>query len=364
MTTWFKVDENGNRWEPTYHNVLDHGFVGLVDFMGSDAAIAEAARVSYGAGTTKTNKDPGLIRYLVRHYHSSPLEMAETKWHIKCPIFVARQIMRHRTFSINEISGRYSVLDDEMYIPAGDKTSPQSDKNNQGRMDVALDDYDYKAVRTALEIMHDEIYQTYLYLSGPDKKMDRGQAEAPRCIEDAKQQVEAAAVKSIMEARSLRLQRDEEDFTEADVEGIIQKWLTNADINYISDQYPGIARELARIVLPLSTYTQFVWKGDLHNLFHFLRLRADSHAQYEVRVYAEAMLEMIRPLLPSAVSAFEDYRMHARSMSRMEMNVIGAAMRGELDLSDAEAVQAFLTGQGVSGREIREFMEHRTYDHP
>ena len=202
--------------------VLDHGFVRVIDYMGDDAAICQAARVSYGKGTKSVQNDAGLIRYLMRHWHSTPFEMCEIKLHVKLPVFVARQWIRHRTANVNEYSARYSILDREFYIPEPDSLAAQSVVNNQGRGQVL-------------------------------------------------QGAEAARVLEILKSDSDRAYDNYEAM--------------------ISDEgQDGLARELARMNLPANIYTQWYWKVDLHNLFHFLRLRADSHAQYEIRVYAEAIV--------------------------------------------------------------------------
>ncbi|MBO6776095.1 MAG: FAD-dependent thymidylate synthase, partial [Marinibacterium sp.] len=231
----------------TAHTVLDHGFIRVIDYMGDDAAICQAARVSYGKGTKSVQNDEGLIRYLMRHWHSTPFEMCEIKLHVKLPIFVARQWIRHRTANVNEYSARYSILDREFYIPAPDDLAAQSLINNQGRGDV---------------------------LEGE----------------------EAARVLEILKSDSTRAY----DHYEAMIS---------------QDGQAGLARELARMNLPANIYTQWYWKVDLHNLFHFLRLRADAHAQYEIRVYAEAMCKVVADWVPFAYRAFEDYRLGAVTLS-------------------------------------------------
>ncbi len=258
--------------------VLDHGFVRVIDYMGDDAAICQAARVSYGKGTKSVQNDEGLIRYLMRHWHSTPFEMCEIKLHVKLPVFVARQWIRHRTANVNEYSARYSILDREFYIPAPENVAAQSAVNNQGRGEV---------------------------LEG---------AEAARVLE-----------------------------------------LLKADANRAYDHYEqmisqegqqGLARELARMNLPANIYTQWYWKVDLHNLFHFLRLRADSHAQYEIRVYADAICEVVKDWVPAAYRAFEDYRMGAVSLSAQMVDCVRRMVAGE------EVTQE---NSGMSAREWREF---------
>jgi thymidylate synthase (FAD) len=258
--------------------VLDHGFVRVIDYMGDDSAIVQAARVSYGAGTKHVSNDEGLIRYLMRHWHSTPFEMCEVKLHVKLPVFVARQWIRHRTANVNEYSARYSILDREFYIPERDALAAQSTQNNQGRGAV---------------------------LEG---------AEAARVLE-----------------------------------------LLKSDANRAYDHYEsmlsqdgqqGLARELARMNLPANVYTQWYWKVDLHNLFHFLRLRADAHAQYEIRVYAEAICEMVKDWVPLAYAAFEDYRMGGATLSAKALDCLRRMLRGE------EVTQET---SGMSKGEWREF---------
>ncbi|OUS20710.1 FAD-dependent thymidylate synthase [Rhodobacterales bacterium 59_46_T64] len=260
--------------------VLDHGFVRVVDYMGDDAAICQAARVSYGKGTKSVQNDEGLIRYLMRHWHSTPFEMCEIKLHVKLPVFVARQWIRHRTANVNEYSARYSILDREFYIPAPEHLAAQSVVNNQGRGDA---------------------------LSGED----------------------AAKVLEILKADSSRAYDHYAELI-SEEEGSV-----------------GLARELARMNLPANIYTQWYWKVDLHNLLHFLRLRADAHAQYEIRVYADAICNVVADWVPFAFKAFEDYRMGAVSMSVQMMDSLRRMLKGE------EVTQE---NSGMSAREWREFM--------
>lgn len=253
------------------HNVLDHGFVRVIDYMGDDAAIVQMARVSYGKGTKSVSEDRGLIRYLMRHRHTSPFEGCEIKLHVKLPIFVARQWIRHRTASVNEASARYSILDKEFYQPAREDLAAQSSKNHQGRGEVV----------------------------GPD---------------------EAAYV--------LRLLYEDAENAFCSYEDLLNEGSEDCPRD---ERRQGLARELARIGLPLSTYTQWYWKTDLHNLFHFLGLRADSHAQLELRRYAEKILELTRLWCPLATEAFEDYRLHAATLSRQQLEAareIAALARG------------------------------------
>jgi thymidylate synthase (FAD) len=258
--------------------VLDHGFVRVVDYMGDDAAVVQAARVSYGRGTRKTSEDEGLIRYLMRHYHSTPFEMCEIKYHVKLPIFVARQWIRHRTANVNEYSARYSIMDKDFYLPAPEQMATQSSDNRQGRGAVL----DADTATRVLALLRDDAEQTY---------------------------------------------------------GHYEEMLDESGI--------GLARELARMNLTLNTYTQWYWKTDLHNLFHFLRLRADRHAQYEIRVYAEAMLETVKAWVPLSYNAFCDYRLGAVTFSAKMMDVLKKL------LADEPVDQA---SSGLSKREWAEML--------
>ncbi len=248
--------------------------------MGDYAAICQTARVSYGKGTKSVQSDEGLIRYLIRHWHSTPFEMCEIKLHVKLPVFVARQWIRHRTANVNEYSGRYSILDREFYIPASDQLAAQSVVNNQGR-GVALE----------------------------------GE--------------EAARVLEILKADSARS-------------------YDNYEAMISQDGQQGLARELARMNLPTNIYTQWYWKVDLHNLLHFLRLRADAHAQYEIRVYADAICNVVADWVPAAFKAFEDYRMGAVTMSAQMMQAVRGMLKGE------EVTQE---NSGMSAREWSEFQD-------
>jgi len=231
--------------------VLNHGFVRLVDYMGGDESIVQAARVSYGKGTKTVSEDRTLIRYLMRHQHTTPFEMVEFKFHVKLPIFVARQWIRHRTANVNEYSGRYSIMPDEFYVPEEGTIKPQSSVNKQGREEQEVPSHIRKRV---LEILLQE---------------------------------QQSAFKGYQEM-----------------------------LGY------NIARELARINLPLSLYTQWYWKIDLHNLFHFLKLRLDKHAQYEIKVYAEKMAEIVKTVVPMAFEAFEDYVLNSVTFSKEELKLI------------------------------------------
>jgi len=262
----------------TAHPVLDHGFVRVIDYMGDDSAICQAARVSYGKGTKQVSNDAGLIRYLMRHGHSTPFEMCEIKLHVKLPVFVARQWIRHRTANVNEYSARYSILDREFYIPAPDALAAQSTVNNQGRGGVL----EGAEANRVLEILKSDSTQTY----------DNYQAMLSQ------------------------------------------------------DGQAGLARELARMNLPTNIYTQWYWKVDLHNLFHFLRLRADAHAQYEIRVYAEAICAIVADWVPAAYSAFKDYRLGGAQLSAKAIECVRRMVRGD-DVTQANS--------GMSAGEWREF---------
>ena len=259
--------------------VLDHGFVRVIDYMGDDAAVVQAARVSYGRGTRRVSEDAGLIGYLMRHRHSTPFEMCEIKFHIKLPIFVARQWIRHRTASVNEYSARYSVMDREFYIPAPEHLAAQSDSNRQGR-GVSLEPARAAAV---LEVLRHD---------------------AATCHDHYAELLEGGA-----------------------------------------DGGPGLARELARMNLTLNTYTQWYWKIDLHNLLGFLALRADPHAQYEIRAYAEPMLAVVEAWAPLTFRAFQEHRLGAATLSAGMLAVVRRRLAGE-------AVDQ--PGSGLSRREWAE----------
>ncbi|WP_265043527.1 FAD-dependent thymidylate synthase [Wolbachia endosymbiont (group A) of Scambus nigricans] len=239
------------------HKVLDHGFIRVVDYMGSDSAIVQAARVSYGKGTKQISQDEALIKYLMRHHHTTPFEMCEIKFHVKLPIFVARQWIRHRTANVNEYSARYSILDNEFYTPKPEQVAKQSDNNKQGSGE-AFDPDTSKEIIDSLTNDSNLVYSHY------------------------------------------------EKFIEQ-----------------------GLAREIARTNLMLNYYTQFYWKIDLHNLLHFLKLRADKHAQYEIRVYAEVMLDIIKKWVPLAYNAFVEYCLESACISRTGLEIIRKLIKGE-----------------------------------
>lgn len=285
-----------------YHPIFNHGFVGLIDTMGDDSSIVQAARVSYGIGTKKVSEDRGLIRYLIRHLHTTPIEMIEFKFHCKMPIFVARQWIRHRTANINEYSGRYSVMVDEFYVPELEHILPQSKTNNQGRGgEMSMEDK--IEVRNQIIASNYECYSRYQDLLG---------------------------------------------------EGAVK---------IFSDDFEGISREMARGVLSVNNYTEWYWKIDLHNLFHFLMLRMDSHAQYEIRVFANTMYELIKPKVPLAAEAFEDFILNSERMSRMEMDLLREMLNGKswddmknmFDAGGRHPEKTIADHFGLSMRELREF---------
>jgi len=248
--------------------VLDHGFVRVVDYMGDDAAVVQAARVSYGRGTRAANEDRGLIRYLMRHRHTTPFEMCEIKYHVKLPIFVARQWIRHRTANVNEYSARYSILDREFHIPAPEQLAAQSPVNRQGRGEA---------------------------LAG---------AEA---------------------ARVLEMLRDD---ARRNYDHYLEMLNEDEDGSVLDPSRRGLARELARMDLTLNTYTQWYWKCDLHNILRFLSLRMDTHAQLEIREYAEAMYGLMEPLLPITMEAWRDYEFEAARLSRLELDALRDRLAG------------------------------------
>lgn len=351
-------DETFPVWQPVYTDVLDYGFVGLVDFYGDDAAIVNAARVSYGAGTKKVREDRGLLRYLMRHLHTTPFEMVDFKFHVKAPIFVFRQWHRHRTFSINEYSARYSVMTDEMYHPTIENLKPQSRDNKQGRSDDLLTPAEYDAVMSAVDHIFTESYQCYKHILGPNENGDI--VPAPEAIQNRIEWAKTAAVEAARTARRRAIEAEGDDPypDEESLEALIQSYLAQAGVSELEKDYPGVARELARMVLPVATYSEMYWKGNLHNLFHFLNLRCDSHAQYEIRVYANAILEHIRPIVPWAVEAFEDYLLHGTRLSRMETQVLREFVQkhsdgfGEVSRNLSESLENL----GASKREIQEFL--------
>jgi thymidylate synthase (FAD) len=272
--------------------VLDHGFIRVIDYMGDDSAVVQAARISYGRGTKRVSEDQGLINYLMRHRHTTPFEMCEIKFHVKLPIFVARQWIRHRTANVNEYSARYSILDKEFYIPAAEHLAIQATANRQGRGEVLQG----RAAQRVLDLLRSEAeraYAGYTELLNPAPGSDPGEDGTAR------------------------------------------------------PERPGLARELARMNLSLNFYTQWYWKADLHNLMHFLSLRADPHAQYEIRAYAETMLEILARWVPMTHAAFVEYRMQAALISKTGIAVIRRLIAGEAVDQPAS---------GLSAREWRELM--------
>jgi thymidylate synthase (FAD) len=268
--------------------VLDHGFIRVIDYMGDDSSIVQSARVSYGKGTKKVSTDEGLIRYLMRHWHSTPFEMCEIKYHVKLPIFIARQWIRHRTANVNEYSARYSILDKEFYIPAKEQLSAQATNNRQGRGDLIT-----------------------------------GQ--------------QADEVLKILKGDAVRTYDNYEKMLNERFDGTI-----------IDEKKSGLARELARMNLTLNSYTQWYWKTDLLNLMNFLFLRGDSHAQYEIRVYAEKMLETVKKWVPITHAAFLDYRVGAAHLSSKGLKIIKSMINGN---------KVGYEDSGLSKREWNELME-------
>jgi len=268
--------------------VLDHGFIRVIDYMGDDSSIVQSARVSYGKGTKKVSTDEGLIRYLMRYWHSTPFEMCEIKYHVKLPIFIARQWIRHRTANVNEYSARYSILDKEFYIPAKEQLSAQATNNRQGRGDLITG----QQADEVLKILKDDATRTY---------------------------------------------DNYENMLNERFDGTI-----------IDEKKSGLARELARMNLTLNSYTQWYWKTDLLNLMNFLFLRGDSHAQYEIRVYAEKMLETVKKWVPITHAAFLDYRVGAAHLSSKGLKIVKSMINGnKISYEDS----------GLGKREWNELME-------
>jgi thymidylate synthase (FAD) len=268
--------------------VLDHGFIRVIDYMGDDTSIVQSARVSYGKGTKKVSTDEGLIRYLMRHWHSTPFEMCEIKYHVKLPIFIARQWIRHRTANVNEYSARYSILDKEFYIPAKEQLSAQATNNRQGRGDLITG----QQADEVLKILKDDAVRTY---DNYEKMLNE-----------------------------------------------------RFDGTVIDEKKSGLARELARMNLTLNSYTQWYWKTDLLNLMNFLFLRGDSHAQYEIRVYAEKMLETVKKWVPITHAAFLDYRVGAAHLSSKGLKIVKSMINGN---------KVSYEDSGLSKREWNELME-------
>jgi thymidylate synthase (FAD) len=267
---------------------LDHGFIRVVDYMGDDSSIVQSARVSYGKGTKQVSTDSGLIKYLMRHWHSTPFEMCEIKYHIKLPIFIARQWIRHRTANVNEYSARYSILDKEFYLPNPENLAAQSIANRQGRGEVI----EGEQAKKVLELLKNDAERTYHnYETMLNQKYDG---------------------------------------------------------TTIDENKKGLARELARMNLTLNTYTQWYWKTDLLNLMNFLRLRADHHAQYEIRVYADIMLDTLKRWVPITYEAFIDYRVGGTEVSLKGKSVIKKMLNGQ---------EISYENSGLSKREWNELMQ-------
>ena len=267
--------------------ILDHGFVRVIDYMGDDTSIVQAARVSYGKGTKKVSTDAGLIKYLMRHWHSTPFEMCEIKYHIKLPIFIARQWIRHRTANVNEYSARYSILDKEFYLPNKENLAAQSKNNRQGRGEILTGDQ----AKEVLNLLKNDAERTY-----------------------------------------------------DNYETMLNE---RYDGSVIDEKKSGLARELARMNLTLNTYTQWYWKTDLLNLMNFLRLRADSHAQYEIRAYADVMLDTLKKWVPITFEAFMDYRVGGTEVSS----------KGKMVLKDIISGKNInIESSGLSKREWNELM--------
>jgi thymidylate synthase (FAD) len=268
--------------------VLDHGFIRVVDYMGDDSSIVQAARVSYGKGTKQVSEDRGLIRYLLRHRHTTPFEMCDIKLHIKLPIFIARQWIRHRTASVNEYSARYSILGREFYLPTPENLAAQSQINKQGRDNVLTGD---EAMRV-MQLLKDDSMQVYDHY---------------------------------------------------------EEMLNEDDLGNVRDpSRQGLARELARMNITLNYYTEWYWKINLHNLLHFVSLRADSHAQYEIRVYAEKILDVIKAWVPHTYEAMQDYMIGSTRLSAESLRIVKALIKGEK--IERESTK-------LSKREWRELME-------
>lgn len=298
--------------DPRYKTVLDHGFVGIVDTFGTDSSIVQAARVSYGDGTKTVNEDRGLLRYLMRHKHTSPFEMCQVKLHIKLPIFIMRQWVRHRTASLNEYSGRYSVMTDEFYVPSLEQIKPQSSNNKQGRSGD-ISESDATAIQGLMSDLFEQNYDLYQKLLAEETKPEE-----------------------------------------------------------TSDEFNGIARELARTILPVANYTELYWSQNLHNMMHLMKLRLDPHAQYEVRVFAQAVYDLLEPIYPLAFEAFNDYVLHSVSHSRMEIQLMEYIMAfdGTREAAVADLITEYQTAEaigkafGMAASEVAEFSDKWKLDLP
>ncbi|MDO9383686.1 MAG: FAD-dependent thymidylate synthase [Hyphomicrobiaceae bacterium] len=304
--------------------VLDHGFVRVVDLMGSDAAVVQAARVSYGKGTKKTTEDRGLIRYLMKHRHSTPFEMCEIKLHVKLPIFVARQWVRHRTANINEYSARYSLLDKEFYLP------------DESYLNLALKE---QKIAAALADARSKGQNDLFGTAGIGSKGLRATAAQSKVNKQGRETVleESEALDHLSTIKNLS------EKAYRDYKRLLNR---TADDKIIDEKREGLARELARMVLPTNYYTQWYWKTDLHNLFHFISLRADSHAQYEIQEYAKAIADVVAEWVPFSYEAFVDYRQGAQTLSKIEVELVKQLLSG-LDVEQETS--------GLSVREWKEF---------
>jgi thymidylate synthase (FAD) len=293
---------------------LDHGFIRVLDYMGNDSSIVAAARVSYGRGTKRISEDKGLIEYLIRHRHSTPIEQCEIKFHMRLPIFVARQLIRHRTANVNEYSARYSILANEFYIPEQQNLAPQSVSNRQGRSLDHLDELEAKRVQEELSNHQEFSYKLYHTLLAEDK--DRFDLPGPVPIDT-------------------------------------KFW----------EEFPGIARELARMVLPLNIYTEWVWKIDLHNLLHFLSLRMDKHAQYEIRVYADIIGSIVEKWCPFAWEAWNNCVFNGIQLTAKQWEIIRYHLEIPSELgvllreNENEGFAAWQKRNNIGKREFDELIE-------
>jgi len=313
--------------------VLDHGFVRVIDYMGSDSAIVQAARVSYGKGTKKLSEDRGLIRYLMRHRHTTPFEMCEIKFHVKLPIFVARQWVRHRTANINEYSARYSIMDKEFYVPDRDYlTTHRQEAGEQ---------------------------------ASREKKLTEGQDDLFRLFQDHNKQLNSVGRQSDTNKQGREVNIDEAEAldhlkTIASIStrayGVYERLLNQTMAGEkLNPEYAGLARELARMVLPTNYYSQWYWKIDLHNLLHFISLRADQHAQHEIREYAKVIGDIVRQWVPLTWEAFVDYRLNGMFLSQLEAQVVRKLLKGE---------QCKFSETGLTKREWKELAQKLQLDLP
>jgi len=346
-------------YEPTYVKMLNHGHIALMDWMGSDQDVVDAARVSYGKGTRRVSSDRALIRYLLRHRHTTPFEMVQFKFHVKLPIFVARQWIRHRTGSFNEYSARYSKLDAEMYIPLREQALPQSTTNKQGREVKELNENNYDAVVATMEHAFAEAFTSYLYLLGPEEFTTEDGSKRmtspppPDAINHRALVWREAAINALMKMRDMAVERGEVfEIDDSQIDAKIKEYYDANKLAIMDGDYPGLARELARCVIPVAVYTQWYWSVNLHNLMHFMRLRSDSHAQYEIRVYSDEIRNLIAPLVPFCMEAFDEYVMGAKQWSKTEFSVIRSLLSG----IDKEVVSKELRQRGMTEREITEFI--------